>query len=177
MPKIRAPLPIALLLAGGLAIMACDGDDESPAATPAVTPAGILEYTPPPRYETWVPMQTAGLQSYVGAVDFDHPDGEVDWDGPDDAVVEVRTQGDDHCGAPEELRRDFGIPSVIETWDEDGVDAYWFVRAMNAESELRWTGYHHGDWQLWQGDDAQALYLIHADEPSLAFEYRSLGCD
>jgi hypothetical protein len=177
MPNVRASLSLGLLVAGALAIMACDGADGSPAATPSGEQAGILQYTPPPRYETWVPLPTPTLQSYLGVVNFDHPGGEVEWDGPEGAVIEVTTKGNHHCGAPEELRADFGIPSVVDVWDEEGVRGYWFVRALSSESGLRWTGYHHGDWQLWQGDDDHALYLIHADAPGLAFEYRALGCD
>jgi hypothetical protein len=104
------------------------------------------------------------------SVFFDHPEGELRWDGPDDRIY---TLGRGHCEPPREIREDFGIPALIRLDDEVW---FWFWRVLPREEGWGWTGYSHGDWQLWQGDDGWKVYLVHAQEPGAAFEYRFFLC-
>lgn len=127
-----------------------------------ITPTPRPSPTPTP---TVVPART---------VFFDYPKGKLRWYGPDDRVS---TKGEDHCGAPPDLKRDFGIPAVIEVKGDRGLRGFWAIQIVRREDDWRWTGYYRDDWQLWQGENGRTLYLAHAEEPRIAFEYRAIGCD
>lgn len=102
-----------------------------------------------------------------GTVFFVHPEGELRWDGPDDRVYSLP---DGHCGG---LDPDFGTPALIVLEDDIG---FWRYQPVRREAGWHWTGYYYGDWQLWQGDDALVIYLVHSDEERVAFEYQSYPC-
>lgn len=151
---VQWPLPDGLV-----DLLLASAEDVTPTREPPL-PAPTLVPTPPP---------TAVLAP-PGAVFFDHPEEDVlRWDGPDDRVSS-RAYG--HCENPR-LREEFGVPGVISVNDEGG---FWLSDAVRPQDSWRWTGYHHSNWQLWQGDDPFAVYLVHDDEERIAFKYRSFGC-
>ena len=100
---------------------------------------------------------------------FDHPEEELVWDGPDDRV---RSRERAHCEHPD-LHEAYGIPGVLVV-DEEG--AFWPISAGPSTDGLRWTGYHHEGWEIWQGDDPKRVYLLHDDLDDIAFEYENFGC-
>jgi len=104
----------------------------------------------------------------AGAVFFAHPTGKLVWDGPDD----VYTEGVAHCGS-EELRLDFGVPAYLNVSDDLG---FWSVAAVTRQSAWHSTGYSHGAWQIWQGDDATRAYLVSEEDQRIAFEFVAYGC-
>lgn len=120
--------------------------------------------TPPPPLPTWTPTPTIVPP---GTVFFDHPEGELRWDGPDDRLYSLP---EGHCGGPD---ADFGTPALIVLEDDIG---FWRYQAVRRQADWHWTGYYHDDWQIWQEDDALTIYLVHRDERRIAFEYRSFGC-
>ena len=106
----------------------------------------------------------------AGAVFFGQPEQELRWDGPDDGVRSLREA---HCGNPELLQQ-FGVPAHIGSQTLD--IGFWSTYAVPREDGWRWTGYYHGDWQIWRGDDPLKVYLVYGPEPRIAFEYMSYGC-
>jgi len=98
---------------------------------------------------------------------FHHPKEDLLWGGPDDGVHSLPTG---HCGVDE---FEVGIPALIVVGDDIG---FWGARAVVRQDGWRWTGYYHGNWQIWQGDDPLAAYVVSTEEPALAFEYVSFGC-
>lgn len=101
---------------------------------------------------------------------FDHPEGELLWEGPDERVMSV---GRGHCEAPDEIRDAFGVPAYVTVED---LGAFWFLRVVPREHDWRWTGYYHDDWQIWQGDSGRDIYIVHARERRISFQYEAYGC-
>ncbi len=101
---------------------------------------------------------------------FEHPVGELFWDGPDDRV---RSIGRAHCEPPREVREAYGVPDLVVT---EPRGSFWFGEVTEREEGWRWTGYYHGNWQIWQADDPLVLYLIHDDEEEIAFLYKVRPC-
>jgi hypothetical protein len=98
---------------------------------------------------------------------FQHPEGWLSWDGPDGRV---RSIGPSHCGIPDPA---YGVPTHISVENAIG---FWGVKRVARGDDWRWTGYHHGDWQIWQGDDPTIVYVVNTREPDIAWEYRWFGC-
>ena len=105
---------------------------------------------------------------------FDHPEGELLWDGPDDRVSTFRpAKPDGHCYFDDPP---FGLPRSLKYGDAEsrlGLTGPWPVPS---EDSWRWTGYYHGEWQIWQGDDPLAAYIVNTLDPGFAFEYRRISC-
>jgi hypothetical protein len=125
-----------------------------------VTPTAT---SPPP---TWTPFPTLAPSP---SLRFDHPRGELRWDGPDGRVS---SQPEGHCGNYN-LTAAYGVPGYIQVGKELGL---WLEAAVRLEPAWHATGYHHGEWQIWQGDDPEVLYLRQAGESRIAFLYRSFPC-
>ena len=124
--------------------------------------------TPTPDEDATPPVRSAG------GILFDHPEGRLDWPGPDGRVYSL---DEGHCGPSGDLKFVFGIPALIVVENDLGDDpGFWFSRAVLRQDGWRWTGYQYNDWQIWQGDDAWGVYLVHPDEQRFAFEYRVYGC-
>ena len=134
-------------------------------STSAATP--LPTHTPRPY--TPQPSPTLLLVS-DNAPFFDHPEEELVWNGPDDRVYSRTRQ---HCAAPDVLREEFGIPDLILVEDDNG---YWAVAAVPPPQGLRWTGYHHEGWEIWQAENPKTIYLLHDDLDNIAFEYENFGC-
>ena len=157
---------------------ACGGDGESratatptstPTVTPTPTPIGFLP-TPTPESTPRRPgtMATPAPTVVVpGGLVFEHPEGRLRWDGPDDRVVSERWG---HCSYADPA---WGVPGLIIVGE---ALSFWGARAVRREPDWYWTGYSHGEWQIWQGDDASTVYLVHTRERGIAFEYRSFLC-
>ncbi|MGB2694977.1 MAG: hypothetical protein WBD55_07305 [Dehalococcoidia bacterium] len=127
-------------------------------ATPTPRPEGTVEPSERPN----------------GGIYFDHPDGELTWDGPDDRLTSL-AKG--HCGPPQDLVYLYGIPAFMSAGNDFETDPFfWYGGAVERRDDWRWTGYYHGAWQLWQGDDPWTIYLVHADEERFAFAYQTYGC-
>lgn len=124
------------------------------------------EPTPPPPTATPRPTPTIVPS---GAVFFDHPEGDLAWDGPDDRV---RSMIGAHCGN-DEVTLAFGVPGYIGVGREAG---FWLNGAIRAREGWHWTGYEHRDWRLMQGDDPLIIYLVNTREPRIAFVYQSFPC-
>ncbi len=126
------------------------------------TPAPILSLTP------------VALATPARDIFFDDPEGRLWgadpllWDGPDDRVSSMQSG---HCGSRDP---NFGVPALISLV-EDRL-TFWRTHVIPREAGWRWTGYYHDEWQIWQGDDAWRIYLVTAEEPGVAFEYRFLPC-
>ena len=141
-------------------------------------PAGFLDAlygslsdvtpTPPPRTPYYTPTITPTVLP-PNAVRFGQPAGRLDWDGPDDRVW---SSDFSHC-SNYELVDDFGLPGVISVEPDLG---FWARRALPVSERWYYTGYHHVDWQLWQGDDPGLLYVVHTTAPRVAFEYYASIC-
>ena len=101
---------------------------------------------------------------------FESPEGELGWDGPDERFSSDKTG---HCGPPRDVQVAYGIPALINV---QGARGYWYGRLVPRESDWHWTGYYHDDWQLWQHDESTIVYVVHTDEPRIAFEYRRFIC-
>ena len=171
------PWSLALPLLVLAALVAACGGSPSPTPTPSVTstPSATATATPAgflPIESTQFIFPTARPTALaVTEIFFDHPDGELRWDGPDDRVS---SQDVFHCGADPDLKRDYGIPDLIVV---DGLRSFFSPRSVSRGTDWAWTGYYTGDWQLWQEQDASVLYLVHAQEPRAAFEYLAALCD
>ncbi len=129
--------------------------------TPSPLPATATPYPSATPTPTFLPDVT---------VFFEHPEDRLQWDGPDAAVYSL---GRGHCEAPQEVRDAYGSPAVIVVGDASG---FQFTAVVRREEGWRWTGYEHGDWQIWQGTDPRVAYLAHSREPRIAFEYRAFLC-
>ena len=165
-----APAAFALALAA-----ACGGSGES-SGTPTPEPSETPTATATPEAVGFLPRPTPGgrfapsdilTDLPTTSISFDHPEGELRWDGP---VEQVYTEPSGHCGQRD---ADFGVPALLVVEDEQ---AFWGARPVVREDGWRWTGYYHGDWQIWQGDEPRAAYLVHADEERVAFEYGAIFC-
>lgn len=128
------------------------------------TPAPPTPTPTPATYATQAPTVLPSTEVF-----FDHPEGELQWDGPDDRV---RSRKEAHCG-DYDLIEEFGTPALISVGSEAG---YWLTAVVPRGSDWLWTGYYHGDWQIWQGADAFTVYLVDTAEQTAAFEYRSILC-
>ncbi|MEX0785941.1 MAG: hypothetical protein WD939_04835 [Dehalococcoidia bacterium] len=135
--------------------------DEQP--TPVLEPrTPVPQPTPEPTNTPFVRLPDAPF--------FDHPEDELRWDGPADRV---HSRGRAHCEAPTDVREAYGVPALVAVDEDVG---FWFWRTVKRESDWRWTGYRYGEWQIRQGDDPRAIYLVYAGEDRIAFEYREFGC-
>jgi hypothetical protein len=154
-----------------LGVIACA--NPPPIGTPpALTPYGFLSFATP----------TPGLRPTViqprlprKKVSFHQPGHLVRWGGPDDAVS---TKGGNHCTTPPEMKP-LGMPEYVRVSTTRSSAPYdWFMafRIVPRGGNWRWTGYYRGDWQIWQGDDSQRLYILNATEPGIAFEYVKGAC-
>jgi hypothetical protein len=139
--------------------------------------ASARDVTPTPRpEETVTPAERPNDGVY-----FDHPEGELIWDGPDDRLSSLpgplSSLPVEHCGPGRGLVYLFGIPSFFSTGDDFDSDLFFnYGGAAERSDDWRWTGYYHDAWQLWQGDDPWTVYLVHADEDRFAFAYRTYYC-
>ena len=135
--------------------------------------ASARDVTPTPRPEETVPPSERANDGIY----FDHPEGELIWDGPDDRLSSL--PGDRaHCRPASSLVYLFGIPSIFTTDDDfDSAPSFYSYRgAAEPSDDWRWTGYYHDAWQLWQGDDPWTVYLVHPDEDRFAFVYQAYPC-
>ena len=153
--RVAFPMPD-----GFLELARASALDITPTLTPTDTP------TPTP---TLRPTSTPTITP-ANVVFFDHPEGELRWDGPDDRVT---SRDRAHCGPDREVTETHGIPALISVADEYG---FWFGRFVPLDDGWEWTGYHHDGWQIWQGDEPRLVYLVHPEQRGLAFEYESFGC-
>ena len=124
-----------------------------------------LSRQPPPTVTPSPTIVPASALYFAG-----HPEDQLRWEGPDGRVY---TEASAHCGNPG-LRQRFGVPAYLNVRDEIG---FWSTYAVPREDGWRWTGYYHGEWQIWQGDDPEVVYLVYGPEPRIAFEYMSYGCE
>lgn len=161
---------------------ACEGDAASkpaPTNTPApsatLTPPGLLPISGSP--QDWkstpalepggpfpTPRPTAEFEQ--ATFHFDHPDGNLSWDGP---YYDFSSRVDGHCSFGDE---EFGVPGYIGT---SGL-GFWGASRILRDEGWHWTGYYHGEWQIWQGGDPLVVYLVNTEEPRYAFEYRWQIC-
>lgn len=134
--------------------------------------AAARDITPTPRAEATVqPGERPNGGTYL-----DHPDDELTWDGPDDRMKSF-SRDNEHCGPPGALVYLYGIPGGFLFGDDFDTDPFFnYGGAVEPSDSWRWTGYYHGGWQIWQGDDPWSVYLVHADEERFAFEYRTYYC-
>ena len=152
----------ALMLA--VFVVACSGGDASDAnATPAGTPDLFTTPVLPTAILTKTPVPQI-------ASHFDHPEGELIWDGSDDRVSSIARA---HCEPSSEVRQRYGIPARIEIAGERG---FWYATQTAPQTTWSSTGYHHDGWQIWRSPSQESIYLINPGEPGLAFEYRDYGC-
>jgi hypothetical protein len=128
--------------------------------------ASFSSVTPTPQPPAPTRTPTPGLIP-DGTLHFGHPAGELRWQGPDTRVYSMLGG---HCAVTDES---FGVPRFIELEDELG---FWGSRQVPRQSGWHWTGYFHGDWQIWQGDDPLVIYLVNVNEEKIAWEYRSFPC-
>ncbi len=152
-----APIPD-----GFIAEIRASFSDATPTSPPWPT---LVPYTPGPPDPTRTPVVVPD-----GAPFFDHPADRLSWDGPDDKVYSRTRQ---HCAAPEVLTDEFGIPDLIAVEDGNG---YWAIGAIPPPPALRWTGYHHEGWEIWQGENPKTIYVLHDDLNDIVFEYLNFGC-
>lgn len=68
------------------------------------------------------------------------------------------------------------MPSLIHVKYAIGGFGFMAPTLVTRQPNLLWTGYHHGNWQLWRTGDSSVLYLIDSKRPDVAFEYHNLGC-
>ena len=164
------------LLALAVSAAACGGSGEpaetptpEPTETPAatVTPAGFLPV------ESIELILLPARQTVLPATEifFEQPAEALRWQGPDERVS---SRDGFHCGADLGLKRDYGIPDLIVV---DDLRSFFAPRSVARSTDWAWTGYSAGDWQLWQGEDANTVYLVHRLEPRAAFEYFATLCD
>ena len=166
-----AALALAVLLA------ACSGSGEPPGAdtpiataitTPTAEPVGILsldlrsDRRPPPTR-----LPTAQNIPSPENFPFEHPEGSLTWAGPD---RRVSSQQLGHCGIGDP---EFGVPALILVEDGGG---FWGAQAVARQDDWRWTGYYHDGWQIWQGEDARKLYIVHVGDPRFGMEYVAFLC-
>ena len=148
----------------------------TPTLVPAVTPSPTQ--TPMPAAVGFLPTPTdhrivdpifsvTPQATPTRNIFFSHPEGELRWDGPDGRV---RSRLNGHCRI---AGSEFGVPALILV--EDGF-VFWGALLIPREEGWGWTGYSHDEWYLWQGDDALKVYLVHAREPGVAFEYQFFLC-
>ena len=134
--------------------------------------AAARDVTPTPRSEEAVPP----AERPNDGIYFDHPEGELIWDGPDDRLSSLPGENA-HCGPSSSLVYLFGIPSFFSTGDDFESDLFFnYGGAAKRSDDWRWTGYYHDAWQLWQGDDPWTVYLVHANEDRFAFAYQTYYC-
>lgn len=100
---------------------------------------------------------------------FSAQDDPLIWDGSDDHVSSL-ARG--HCENGD-LVREFGIPASIIVDHKLG---FWSARIVPRDPAWHWTGYYHGEWQIWQGHDPETAFLVYAPETRVAFEYKSAPC-
>jgi len=124
--------------------------------------------TPLPRTPFLTPTPTATVLP-PRAVLFGQPAGRLDWDGPDSRVW---SSDFSHCSNGQ-IIADFGVPGSIAVDPDQG---FWAIGILQPAADWHWTGYSHGDWQIWQGDDPEVVYLMHMARPRIAFAYRSMPC-
>lgn len=151
--RTQAPLP-----AGFVEQLLLSFSDVAATVEPRPT---LMPYTPGPTSTSIFVPDNAPF--------FDHPESELIWDGPDDRV---RSRERAHCEHPD-LHEAYGIPGFIAVEEGNG---YWPISAGPPADGLRWTGYHHEGWEIWQGDDPKTIYLLHNDLDDIAFEYENFGC-
>ena len=147
-----------------------------PGVTPSVTPVPVGFLPTPIGTRTPAPVLSltpVALATPARDIFFDDPEGRLWgadpllWDGPDDRVSSMQSG---HCGRGDP---DYGVPGLIVV--EDGLP-FWRTHIIPREAGWRWTGYYHDEWQIWQGDDAWKIYLVTAEDPGTAFEYRASRC-
>ena len=170
--SVQWPLPeslIRLLIAGS--------SDVTP--TPVIPTPPSPPPTSDPSLATRTPTLRAPLPGTIGDSEafFDHPEGELPWNGPDDRVL---TRGRDHCEAPPDILEEYGIPALVVV---DGNAGFWFTRIVSRQDRWGWTGYYHGKWQIWQDSNVQVVYLnarvvflVYDGEERIAFEYEAYAC-
>ena len=179
----RYALPLIML---AVLLSACAGGGApsgraTPTLVPAVTPSPTQ--TPMPAAVGFLPtpigtrtpapilsLTPVALATPARDIFFDHPEERLRWDGPDERV---ESMGEGHCGPGPDLKLAFGIPALIDVDEDMG---FWFYGVVTRESDWGWTGYSHDEWQIWQGDDARTIYLVHAREEAFAFRYRQYHC-
>lgn len=132
--------------------------------------ASLSDITPTPLPQTpyVTPTPTATVLP-PRAVFFDQPAGRLDWGGPDSRVW---SSDFDHCSNGQ-IIADFGVPGNISVEPDQG---FWAIGILRPSAAWHWTGYSHGDWQLWQGDDPEVVYLMYMRPPRAAFIYKSAVC-
>lgn len=160
-----------------LAIACGSGSDrlaitKTPMSTPMPTAGGLLgEPEVGSSLQPSTPPSAPTLAALAQVIDFSHPDGQVQWDGPDDRVTST---GLFHCGADPALKDAFHLPDLLAVKDSG---SFFAPTLVAPPPNFVWTGYSQGDWQLWRTDRASAVYLVDSRHPDVAFEYHSLGCD
>ncbi len=161
-------IPIALAVIG----CSSDGTHEAPTVvvTALPTAGGLLGQ---PQVESSLqpitPPSAPTLVALAQVIDFS-PDGQVQWDGPDDRVTST---GLFHCGADPALKDALHLPDLITVKYSSG---FFAPTLVTPPPNFVWTGYSHGDWQLWRTNDASVIYLVDSKRPDVAFEYHNLGC-
>ena len=134
--------------------------------------ASARDVTPTPRPEESV----TPAERQNDGVYFDHPEGELLWDGPH-ARLSALFRENAHCGPGSSIVYLFGIPYFFSTGDDLDSDLFFnYGGTAELSDDWRWTGYYHDDWQLWQGDDPWTVYLVHPDEDRFAFVYQTYIC-
>ena len=151
-----------------LCATACGGGGAKPPATATPEPVGFLP-GPTPDIERELPF-ASGIPTVTQIADvfFEHPDdGHLLWDGPDDGV---KSLAEGHCGN-EALAAGYGVPGSFYVGESIRTRNFFLRWAVERQEAWRWTGYSHGDWQIWQGDDPATAYLVRTGEERIAFTY------
>ena len=181
----RYALPLIVL---AVLLSACAGGGAPPStATPIPTPTSAPSATATPRPAGFLPtpigtrtpapilsLTPVALATPARDIFFDDPEGRLFgagpllWDGPDDRVSSMQSG---HCGRNDP---NFGVPALISLVEVR--PDFWLTHIIPREAGWRWTGYYHDEWQIWQDDDAWKIYLVTAEEPGVAFEYRAGAC-
>jgi len=198
-----AAIVAAVTLAGVLIARryASEGDGEHDAGVEALGFRERPRLPPPPAPTAGFDPTATAVVSAIARTDvrFDQPQGELQWDGGDSSPREresaaksddsggatdppegdlerqrVFSLNDPRCDPAPQLGQAYGLPALILVEDARW---FWRVRAVpGAETSWRDTGFHHDDWQLWQGLDPDVAYLVFAPDRAFAFEYRTYSC-
>lgn len=176
----RGPASVEMMISQDASLVRFPGFDTALAPLPAGFAEAVLNAALPvtPTFEpfpTATPQAPRPTRTPVvipeNAPFFNHPeDEELRWDGPDDRVY---SRARAHCQADREVMEGYGIPGFIGVEDEAG---FWATGPVMPPPGLRWTGYQHDGWEIWQGADPLVIYLVHPDLPAIAFAYRSFSC-
>ena len=165
--------PAGILLAALLIGCGGAGDEEVPASLAQLTPAGVRPFTGNPQFDFPTPLAQPTIEALGEEIDFNHPGGEVRWSGPSDRVS---TSGNNLCDAPTGLKEAFRLPAVVIVRENPGSRGYFAEGLEVRQDDWVWTGYYHGDWQLWQSSRPATVYVVHSNQPNVGFSYRAHGC-